>query len=130
MLFDKRSYGVPAPSDRTPEDGLTEAKMKSTTKKSTKVLPSATGLKEKVGTAADGPQRLGIGRETLRRLYLHSGNRCAFPKCKETMMDEEGNFVGEICHIEAAKTGGERFRSGMTDEERRRFGNLLLLCHR
>ncbi|UWZ85253.1 hypothetical protein [Occallatibacter riparius] len=46
------------------------------------------------------------------------------------MMDEEGNFVGEICHIEAAKTGGERFRAAMTDEERRSFDNLLLLCHR
>jgi hypothetical protein len=76
------------------------------------------------------PQRLGIKRETLRRLYLHSGNRCAFPKCKETMMDEDGNFVGEICHIEAAKTGGDRFRADMTDEERRSFKNLLLLCHR
>ena len=46
-------------------------------------------------------------------------------------MDEEGNFVGEICHIEAAKMGGERFRAEMSDEENRRsFENLLLLCHR
>ena len=45
-------------------------------------------------------------------------------------MDEDGNFVGEICHIEAAKTGGERFRADMMDEERRSFKNLLLLCHR
>jgi len=45
-------------------------------------------------------------------------------------MDEDGNFVGEICHVEAAKTGGEQFRAEMTDEERRSFENLLLMCHR
>jgi hypothetical protein len=104
--------------------------MKASKKKTTKIPSSASGKAEAEGTRVDGPQRLGIRRETLRRLYLHSGNRCAFPKCAETMMDEEGNFVGEICHIEAAKTGGERYRVEMTDEERRSFDNLLLLCHR
>jgi DNA-binding transcriptional ArsR family regulator len=46
------------------------------------------------------------------------------------MMDELGNFVGEICHIEAAKPGGERFNEEMSDEDRRGFGNLMLMCHR
>jgi len=105
--------------------------MTSTNTNATKVPKAGNQPKKKnESTAAAGPQRMGIRRETLRRLYLHSGNRCAFPKCKETMMDEEGNFVGEICHIEAAKTGGERFRASMTDDERRSFSNLLLLCHR
>jgi len=98
--------------------------------KTTKVPPSTSGKAKLEGATVNAPQRLGIRRETLRRLYLHSGNRCAFLKCAETMMDEEGNFVGEICHIEAAKTGGERYRAKMTDEERRNFDNLLLLCHR
>ena len=70
-------------------------------------------------------QRLSIQRKTLRRLYLHCGNRCAFPKCRETMMDEDGNFVGEICHIEAAMPGGERFNTAMTDDERRAFRTLF-----
>lgn len=107
-----------------------EDHMKKSGKKTTKVSPSAAKKAEVEDTRGDGPQRLGIRRETLRRLYLHSGNRCAFPKCAETMMDEEGTFVGEICHIEAAKTGGERYNAEMTDEERRSFENLLLLCHR
>lgn len=81
-------------------------------------------------TPEHAPQRLGIRREVLRRLYLHSGNRCAFPNCSDTMMDETGNFVGEICHIEAAKPGGERFNINMSDEDRRSFSNLLLMCHR
>ena len=89
--------------------------------------PSQPPSSEKTDSA---PQRLGIRREVLRRLYLHSGNRCSFPGCKDTMMDELGNFVGEICHIEAAKTGGERFNADMSDEERRSFGNLMLMCHR
>jgi DNA-binding transcriptional ArsR family regulator len=46
------------------------------------------------------------------------------------MMDEAGNFVGQICHIEAAKTGGQRFNSDMSDDDRRDFSNLILMCHR
>lgn len=45
-------------------------------------------------------------------------------------MDDEGDFVGEICHIEAASEGGERFNPDQSNEDRRGFDNLLLLCHR
>jgi hypothetical protein len=44
-------------------------------------------------------------------------------------MDEDGTFVAQICHIEAAAPGGERFNSNMTDEERRAFSNLILFCY-
>lgn len=40
-------------------------------------------------------------------------------------MDEMGNFIGQICHIEAAEEGGERFKPIMTNEERRAFDNLM-----
>jgi hypothetical protein len=36
--------------------------------------------------------------------------------------------IGEICHIEAAEPGGARYNSQQTDEERRSFENLMLLC--
>lgn len=75
-------------------------------------------------------KRLTPTKDVLRRLYLHSGNRCAFPNCADTMMDEDGTFVGEICHIEAAEEGGERFNPLQTNEQRRAFENLLLMCHR
>jgi hypothetical protein len=46
------------------------------------------------------------------------------------MIDADGNFIGQICHIEAAEKGGERFNSLMTNEHRRAFENLMLMCYR
>jgi len=42
---------------------------------------------------------------------------------------EEGNFIGQLCHIEAAEPGGERFNPRMTNEERRAAPNLMLMCY-
>lgn len=67
--------------------------------------------------------------EVLRELYLKSGNQCAFPGCYNAMVDDNGNFIGQICHIEAAEAGGERFNPNMTNEERRAFDNLMLMCY-
>ncbi len=36
--------------------------------------------------------------------------------------------IGDICHIEAAEKGGERFNAMQTDEQRSSFENLILLC--
>lgn len=44
-------------------------------------------------------------------------------------MDAEGNFIAQICHIEAAEEGGERFNEDQDNEKRRAFGNLMLLCY-
>src|SRR5262245_28160829 len=67
--------------------------------------------------------------EVLRELYLKSGNQCAYPSCTHVMINSEGGFIGEICHIEAALPGGERFNSNQTNEDRRAYANLLLMCH-
>ncbi|RPJ77085.1 MAG: hypothetical protein EHM20_06635 [Alphaproteobacteria bacterium] len=67
-------------------------------------------------------------KETIKRLFALSGNRCAFPECTETLVKPDGTIVAEICHIEAANEGGERYNSGQTDEERRALRNLVLLC--
>jgi hypothetical protein len=45
------------------------------------------------------------------------------------MINEDGVFVGQICHIEAAEEGGERFNPTMSDEERAAFPNLMLMCY-
>ncbi|WP_415282467.1 HNH endonuclease [Candidatus Nitrososphaera sp. FF02] len=37
-------------------------------------------------------------------------------------------MFGEICHIEAAESGGPRYNSKQTDEDRRHYDNLILLC--
>jgi hypothetical protein len=68
--------------------------------------------------------------ETLRALFARSGNVCAFPACDHPLIQDETTFVGEVCHIEAAMPGGERFNPQQTEDERRSFENLLLLCHR
>ena len=66
---------------------------------------------------------------TLRDLFVHSGNQCAFPDCERVLVNRKGQWVGEVCHIRGALPGGERFDPSMTNEERRARANLLLLCH-
>ncbi|WP_053185867.1 hypothetical protein [Pseudomonas thivervalensis] len=75
------------------------------------------------------PKRLAPTGATLRELFLKSGNLCAYPDCPHLMMDMQGVFIGQVCHIEAAEEGGQRFNSYMTNEDRRHFQNLMLMCH-
>lgn len=75
------------------------------------------------------PKRLQPTPDTLRELFLKSGNMCAFPNCSALMMNAAGAFIGQVCHIEAAACGGARFNSAMTNDERRAASNLVLLCY-
>jgi hypothetical protein len=75
------------------------------------------------------PKRLTPTKDVLRELYLKSGNQCAFPGCVHPIINKDGVFVAELCHIEAVLPGGERFNPAQTNEQRRAFENLLLLCH-
>lgn len=79
---------------------------------------------------AEEVKRLKPTPDTLRELYLKSGNQCAFPGCNELIIDKNGVFIGEVCHIEAAKTGGERFNEEQSNDDRRKFSNLMLMCHK
>lgn len=67
--------------------------------------------------------------DAIRALLASSGNRCAFFKCDHKVVNRKHQFIAEVCHIEAASEGGQRWRRGMTDAERRSFDNLLILCH-
>jgi len=67
--------------------------------------------------------------DTLRALFAKSANRCAFPGCDHELIADSNLFVAQVCHIEAAEPGGERYNAAMTDEARRSFENLLLLCY-
>lgn len=80
------------------------------------------------GLATEEPKRLFPTPDTLRQLYLLSGNRCAIPNCQNLVIDGNGVVVGHICHIRAAMPDGARFDVTMTNEERRQASNLLLLC--
>lgn len=70
-----------------------------------------------------------VNEDTKRRLFVLSGNECAFPKCTNPILDTEHNvIVGEICHIKAKSPNGPRYDASQTDEERNGFANLLLMC--
>jgi hypothetical protein len=64
---------------------------------------------------------------TIKRLFAHSGNCCAFPGCVEEI-DHEGTIVGKISHIKAANPGGPRYDPQQTAAERHGYDNLVLLC--
>ena len=65
---------------------------------------------------------------TVKKLFALSGNRCAFTDCPQKLVDERGNLFAQICHIEAAESGGKRYNSNQTPDERRSFENLILMC--
>ncbi len=67
-------------------------------------------------------------KTTYKELFALSGNVCAFPGCKQKMFEENHNLIGQICHIEAAEPGGERYNPHQTDKKRAGFDNLILLC--
>lgn len=69
---------------------------------------------------------------TIKRLYALSRNNCAFPGCSVELLnsEDETNF-SNICHIEDANQNlfkSDRYNSNMTDDQRRDFNNLILLC--
>jgi len=66
---------------------------------------------------------------TIKKLFALSGNQCAFPDCNVIfVLPERQEIIAQICHIEAAEIGGERYNPNQTDDERRDYNNLILLC--
>ena len=64
---------------------------------------------------------------TYRLLFAKSGNRCAYPGCPTPITDGT-SLVGEAAHIKAESPNGPRYDPAQTQEERRSFENLILLC--
>jgi hypothetical protein len=65
----------------------------------------------------------------VKRLFTLSGNQCFAPDCtKPLIARDQRSIIAKICHIEAAADDGPRFNPDMTDDDRRHFDNLLLLC--
>lgn len=75
---------------------------------------------------ANGPRD--YSDKTLKRLFALSGNICAFPGCTKRLVNQRNAKDSNICHIEAANVGGERYNPNMTDEQRADYDNLILLC--
>lgn len=68
--------------------------------------------------------------ETLKLLYVRSGNECSYPDCDHPIFNDNGLYIAQLCHINAANDGGQRFDKFQSDEERRAPENLLFMCHR
>ncbi len=75
-------------------------------------------------------QRNSISTKTLRLLYAHSGNCCAFEGCHLPIFEDDGTLTGECCHIESYSPDGPRYNEHQTDEERNGYENLMLMCSR
>lgn len=79
------------------------------------------------------PYNVGMTTEptptTKYRLFALSGNRCAFPDCTHALVDEATHTpIYAIAHIKSENPGGSRYDPDQTDNERRGFDNLILLC--
>ncbi|GAB6434804.1 MULTISPECIES: hypothetical protein [Bacillus] len=64
---------------------------------------------------------------TIKRLFALSGNQCAFPNCKNKLVEGK-KVTGKICHIKARSEGGPRYDPDQDTDERRGFDNLILMC--
>src|SRR5258708_21201836 len=64
---------------------------------------------------------------TIKRLFAHSGNRCAFPRCTANIVQGTA-IVGEMCHIKARVPGGPRYDAHQSSQDRHGYENLILLC--
>lgn len=73
-------------------------------------------------------RRLNPKPKTLKYLFALSQNQCAFEGCQAFVMAKDGTQLAEVCHIEAANETGQRFNPNQSNEDRRQFENLIILC--
>lgn len=66
---------------------------------------------------------------TVKALFALSGNVCAYPGCENALTKPGwGEVNADLAHIHGEKPRAARWSAAMTDEDRRRFENLILLC--
>ena len=68
--------------------------------------------------------------KTIKILFAKSGNQCAFPGCKDSIVEDSGTVTGHICHIRARNANGPRYDSKVTVKKSYEYDNLILLCSR
>src|SRR3712207_148595 len=74
-----------------------------------------------------------ISDKEWKMLVAASGGYCAFPRCDLNLVQPGTNqdsaaFLGEAAHIVADSRQGPRGRSEMSDADRDKHTNLILLC--
>lgn len=63
----------------------------------------------------------------LKVLFALSGNKCAFPGCTNQIV-MENKVLGEMAHMIAYSDEGPRSDTQLTESDRNKAGNLILLC--
>src|SRR6516164_6179347 len=76
---------------------------------------------------------MSISLKTHKMLWGRSGNRCALPTCRRTLVEDETetddpSVVGDEAHIVAREENGPRGKSPLTHDERDKYDNLILMC--
>ena len=71
--------------------------------------------------------------KTRTMLWGRAGGHCSFPECRRNLIfdaseTDDESLIGDIAHIVAESNDGPRGKSPLTEEERRKFSNLILLC--
>lgn len=78
---------------------------------------------------------MGISLKTHKLLWGFSGNKCAFEDCRndliadETETDDE-SIIGDEAHIVARGEDGPRGKSILSEDDRDKYDNLILLCRK
>lgn len=83
-------------------------------------------------TSHDAVNPRGYRSGTKSALFEMAQGTCYFPDCETPTIvfvkPEQPSVNVHIAHIEGAEPGSARYNVTMTNEERRSFSNLLLLC--
>lgn len=71
--------------------------------------------------------------KTIKILFTLSSNQCAHPDCTNPVVepktkDSDAIVVAQIAHIYAASDDGPRGKKDLSDEDRKKPENLILLC--
>ncbi len=77
----------------------------------------------------DDHPRLPPTEATIKVLFALSGNRCAFPGCSHSLVNDSGQVVSQVAHIKGVKPKAARFDPDADAEDLRQPENLVILCY-
>lgn len=91
-----------------------------------------TSVRSRRVLSADG-DRPAVPVTEQKILFARSGNLCAFPGCKQNLVEpatgeDSAVLLGHVAHIVGASRQGPRGSTPLTAEERSSHMNLILLC--
>lgn len=78
---------------------------------------------------------MGINTKDIKILWAKAAGRCSMPDCRKRLVanasdavKSKNTLIGENCHIVGDKETSPRGKSILTEDERNRYPNLILLC--